>query len=136
VEWLFFAIFGPLAVASLVACGEDSGLRFWKPARMEVPREDAREFWRFLRSHEPAPDRFREAARIWADDVMRRRRCRWDRYSDWAWVLWISAGLITAVVWGGPRDVAPRLILFDLMLLAVRSSQWSRRRAEELLASQ
>jgi hypothetical protein len=67
--------------------------------------------------------------------VLRRRRCRWDRYTDWAWVLWISAGLITAVAWGGPRDVAVRMIVFDLLLLGVRSNQWSRHRAEELLGS-
>lgn len=134
-DWLFLAIFGPLAVASLVACGEDSSLRFWRQPRLEVARGDAREFWKFLRSREPVPERFQEAARAWAEDVLRRRRCRWDRYTNWAWVLWISAGVVTALLWGGPRDLAPRLIVFDLMLLAARSNHWSRHRAEELLAS-
>jgi hypothetical protein len=55
VSWLFFAVFGPLVVASLILCGEDSTFRFRRHPRMEVAREDVGDFWRFLRSREPVP---------------------------------------------------------------------------------
>ena len=59
----------------------------------------------------------------------------WDRIINWAWVLWISAGLVGAIVFGGPRDVAVKLILFDLLLFVVRVNQVSRRRARAVLVS-
>ncbi len=49
-------------------------------------------------------------------------------------MLWISAGVVTALAFGKQRDVAVHLIVFDLMLLVVLMNQKSHRRARAVLA--
>ncbi|MDQ3642143.1 MAG: hypothetical protein M3450_11955 [Actinomycetota bacterium] len=135
-NWLFFVIFGPLMAASLYFCGADSSLRNWRSSfNADLDRDGQREFSRFLRSTEaiPAPS-IAAAARHWAETVERGHRCVWDRITNWAWVLWITAGVVTAVAFGKPRDVAVHLIVFDLMLLVVILNQMSHRRARAVLA--
>jgi hypothetical protein len=134
-SWLFLIIFVPLMVASLHFCGTDSSLRRWKPTReSDLDADGRRELSRFLRSNEAVPGpRVAPAVVEWAEHVLRQDRCVWDRIIDWAWVLWISAGLVGAIAFGGPRDVAVKPILFDLLLFVVRLNQFSRRRAQAVL---
>lgn len=135
-SWLFFVIFGPLMAASLYFCGADSSLRNWRSSfDADLDREGQRAFSRFLRSNEAIPDpRIAAAAIYWAETVERGHRCVWDRITNWAWVLWITAGVATAVAFGKPRDVAVHLIFFDLMLFVVVLNKFSRRRARAVLA--
>ena len=137
-SWLFFVIFVPLMLASLHFCGTDSSLRRWKPTfEGGLDSDGQREFWRFLRSNEAVPDpRVAPAVVEWAEHVSRQDRCVWDRVINWAWVLWISAGLVGAIAFGRPRDVAVKLIVFDLLLIVVRLNQFSRRRAQAVLVAQ
>ena len=129
-------LFTPLILASLLLCREDSSLRNWSSMNPQLDRDDQREFGRFLRSKEsPPPPRIEPAVVSWAEAVALQERCPWNRYLNWAWVLWITAGLVTAIAFGTLRDVAVRLIVFDLMLLAVVGYQHSRRRARIVLAA-
>ena len=135
-SWLFHVVFGPLMVASLYFCGADSSLRNWRSSfDGDLDRDGQREFSRFLRSQEAIPDRrIAGAAMYWAETVEREHHCAWDRITNWAWVLWITAGVVTAIAFGKPRDVAVRLIVFDLMLFVVVLNQFSHRRARAVLA--
>lgn len=137
-SWLFFVIFGPLMLASLHFCGADSSLRRWKPTlEGDLDSDGRRELRRFFRSNEAVPSpRIAPAVVEWAEHVLRQDRCVWDRVINWAWVLWISAGVVGAIAFGGPRDVAVRLIFFDLLLFVVRMNQFSRRRAQAVLVAQ
>ncbi len=103
---------------------------------LQLDSAERREFGKFLRSKESRPPpRIEPAVVAWAEGVISIGRCRWDRYLSWAWVLWITAGVVTGIAFGTPRDVASRLIVFDLMLLAVIGYQRSRRRARSVLAA-
>ena len=135
-SWLFFVIFGPLMAASFYFCGADSSLRNWRSSfDAHLDRDGQREFSRFLRSKEAIPDpRIAAATTYWAETVEREHRCLWDRITNWAWVLWITAGVVTAIAFGKPRDVAVRLVVFDLMLFVVVLNQLSHRRARAVLA--
>ena len=133
-DWLFFVLFTPLILASLFLCGDDSSLRSWRSMNFKLDRDERREFGRFLRSNESRPPPSIEpAVSSWAEGVIRQQQCRWDRYLNWAWVLWITAGLVTAIAFGTVRDVAIHLVVFDLMLMAVVGYQYSRRRARIVL---
>ena len=136
-SWLFFLVFGPLVLASLAFCGEDSSLRNWRPSfGPTLDPADRRAFSAFLRSKETAPDpRVAPAVFAWAEGVLRQGRCRWDRYLNWAWVAWISAGVLTAILFGTASDVAVRLILFDLLLLLVVGRQFMLRRANAIVTA-
>ncbi|HEV3401287.1 MAG TPA: hypothetical protein VG078_05650 [Acidimicrobiales bacterium] len=135
-DWLFFVVFGPLFLASVMLCGRDASLRNLGLSRLELDEEDREAFGRFLRSSEPLPPaRLEPAATTWAEGVLRQERCRWNRYLNWGWVLWITAGLATAIAFGTARDMAVRLVVFDLMLLAVVAYQFTRRRAHVVLAA-
>jgi hypothetical protein len=135
-DWLFFVVFGPLFLASVVLCGRDSSLRTFGLSRLDLDEEDREAFGRFLRSRDRLPPaRLEPAAATWAEGVLRQERCRWNRYLFWGWVLWITAGLATAIAFGTARDVAVRLVVFDLMLLAVVAYQYTRRRAEAVVAA-
>ena len=100
-------------------------MRNWRtPAGtdLDLDREGQREFARFLRSKETVPDpSIAPAVIAWTEGVLSERQCVWDRITNWAWILWITAGVVTALAFGGPRDVAPRLLIFDLMLLVMPS---------------
>jgi hypothetical protein len=134
---LFFVIFGPLMLASFVLCGEDSSLRGWRSSMdLDLDPADRREFGKILRSRDAVPSpRLAPAVLAWAETTLRQGRCRWDRYLNWAWVLWISAGVVTAIAWGTPRDVAIHLIVFDVMLHVANLGRMSHRRARALLAA-
>jgi hypothetical protein len=137
VSWLFFLAFGSLMLASLTFCGEDSSLRNWRPSLgPQLDPADRRAFSAFIRSNEAVPDpRFAPAVLAWAEVVLRQERCRWDRYLNWAWVIWITTGVLTAILFGSARDVATRLIFFDLLLLVVVARQFSLRRANAIVAA-
>ncbi|MGI8631309.1 MAG: hypothetical protein ACR2NA_02015 [Solirubrobacterales bacterium] len=134
---LFFVIFGPLTLASFLLCGEDSSFR----GRVSSPANDLsgagrREFARFIRSSETVPDqRVAQAVFTWAETTLRRERCRWERYLNGAWVLWIGSGLVAAIAFGTVRDVAIHLVVFDVMLLVAYMARFSRRRARMVLAA-
>ena len=135
-SWLFLAVFGPLMLASLLFCGDRSSWRTWRtPAGtdLSLDREGQRELARFLRSKEtvPAPS-IAPAVIAWAEGVVGERQCVWDRITNWAWILWITAGVVTALAFGGPRDVAPRLLIFDLMLLVIAIGRIVKLRAHSL----
>ncbi len=133
-DWLFFLVFGPLFLASVMLCGRDSSLRNLGLSRLDLDEEDRQAFGRFLRSNDSLPPaRLEPAAAAWADGVLRQERCRWNRYLNWGWVLWITAGLATAIAFGTARDVALRLLVFDFMLFAVVAYQFTRRRAVAIL---
>ncbi len=135
-DWLFFVVFGPLFLASVVLCGRDSSLRNLGWSRLDLDEEDLEAFGRFVRSRDSSPPpRLEPAAVVWAEGVLRQERCRWNRYLNWGWVLWITAGLATALVFGNARDVAVRMVVFDLMLLAVAAYQFTRRRAVAVLTA-
>jgi hypothetical protein len=136
-SWLFLAVFGPLMLASLLLCGDSSSWRTWRtPAGTDpdLDRDGQRELARFLRSKETVPDpSIAPAVIAWAEHVLSERPCVWDRITNWAWVLWITAGVVTALAFGGPRDVAPRLLVFDLMLLVIAIGRIATRRAHSVL---
>ncbi|WP_346926500.1 hypothetical protein [uncultured Arthrobacter sp.] len=84
--WLFLAVFGPLALASFLFCGENSSLRNWRPPAsddLNLDREGQRRFARFLRSKDTVPDPSIAPAVA-------------------ALVLWITTGVLAAVAFGGP----------------------------------
>ena len=111
-------------------------MRNWRtPAGtdLDLDREGQREFARFLRSKETVPDpSIAPAAIAWTESVLSERQCVWDRITNWAWILWITAGVVTALAFGGPRDVAPRLLIFDLMLLVIAIGRIVKLRAHSL----
>lgn len=135
-SWWFFAIFGPLMAASYFFCGEDSSWRNMRSSfDSDLDRDGRTEFSRFLRSKDAVPDpRVAPAVTHWAESTLRQQRCVWDRVTNWAWVVWISAGVATAVAFGTPRDVAVHLIVFDLMLFVAALNRFAKRRAQAVLA--
>lgn len=137
-DWLFFVWFGPLIVASLVFCGEDSSFRkltFSSPTPDLTP-EERRAFGRFVRSADLVPDApIAPAVLAWAEGVVKPQPCRWDRYLNWAWFFWITAGVATALAFGSARDIAIHLVVFDVMVLLIAVGQAARRRAFALLAA-
>jgi len=137
-DWLFFVVFGPLTLASLISCREDAALRRkWRSPSRDLSAQDRKEFGRFVRSRELVPDaRLIPVAVAWAEAVADyRTSCRWDRYLGWAWVAWITAGVVAAIAFGTARDVAVHLILFDVLLFGVAGWVIVRRRAHAVLAA-
>ncbi len=124
--------------ASYFFCGEDSSLRNIRSSfdsDLNLDRDGRTEFSRFLRSKEARPDpRIAPAVVHWAEITLRQDRCVWDRVTNWAWVVWISAGVATALAFGKPRDVAVHLIVFDLMLFVAALNRFAKRRARAVLA--
>jgi hypothetical protein len=138
VDWLFFVVFGPLILASVVFCRDGVSSRTrWRSPLLDLDPADRREFGRFLRSREPLPaPSLVPVAVAWAQGLLTLpRACRWDRYLGWAWVVWIGGGTATAIAFGTARDVAISLIFLDLLLMGVAFWRRTRRRAQEVLAA-
>lgn len=138
VDWLFFVVFGPLILASVIFCRGGVSSRTRSPSpHLDLDPVDRREFGRFLRSREPLPEpRLVPVAVAWAEGLLTLTKpCRWDRYLGWAWVVWIAGGTATAIAFGTARDVAIDLIFFDLLLMGVALWRPTRRRAQEVLAA-
>lgn len=137
-DWLFFVVFGPPIIGSLVFCRDGLTSRTkWRSPHLDLDAADRREFSRFLRSREPLPEpRLVPVAVAWAEGMIDLPKpCRWDRYLGWAWVFWITAGTVTAIAFGTARDVAVSLIFVDILLIFVALWRRVRRRAQEVLSA-
>lgn len=135
-DWLFFIVFGPLFLASLVFCRDGLTTRTkWHSPHLDLDPADRREFGRFIRSREPLPEpRLVPVAVGWAEGMLAQPKpCRWDRYLGWAWVFWIVGGTATQIAFGTARDVAVDLIFLDLLLIFLALWRRVRRRAHEVL---
>jgi hypothetical protein len=129
-------VFGPLTVASLVFCREDSSVSWWRGPHFALDRPRQNEFWRFFRSREAVPPTsIGTEALFWAEGVVTQHRCPWNRVLNWAWVLWIGAGVVTAIAFRSTQYVALQLIVFDLVLLAAFTNRRTLHHARAVLAA-
>ncbi len=134
-EWVFWAVVGPLTIASLLGCREQRALHRSRQASFRaLPLDDRRAVARFLYSGKSLDHRLLPAALDWAQDVLE-PECPCNRYLGWAWVLWFMLGAVIAVVFGTARDVAIRFLLLDVVLLAAAGISVTRRRARAVLAA-
>ena len=134
--WLFLAVFGPLTVASLVLCRDASSVRRWRGPHFGLDRAEQNELWRFFRSQETVPPpNIATEARAWAESVVAQHRCPWNRVLNWAWVLWIGAGVVTAAAFRSAQYVALQLIVFNLVLFVARLNQRMLHHARAVLAA-
>ena len=134
-EWAFWAVVGPLTLASVLGCREERALQRARQASISsLPVEERRAFGRYLLFGRPLDERLLPTAIDWAEGVVE-PECRWTQYLGWAWAFWFTLGAVFAVAFGTARDIAVRFLLLDVVLLAAAGMLVIRRRARSLLTA-